>query len=509
MPAERISMRKIREVLRLKYELNLSEREIALSCQLSKTSVGRYLHRAQQANLTWPLPESLDDTALECLLYPDEIKRQARLDWSNIHQEMKKKGVTLDLLWSEYRAHEPKGMSYSRFCYGYRQFKQTLEPVMRQIHKAGEKLFVDYAGMTLPWIDRNTGEQFNAQIFVAVLGASNYTYVEATLSQSLPDWIGSHVRTFEFLGGVPLIVVPDNLKSGVTSPHLYEPDINLTYQDMANHYSVAVIPARVAEPKDKAKVEVGVQGIERSILAKLRHHTFFSVADINAAIKPLLDTYNRKPFQKMPGSRLSEFEVIDKPALKALPVHAYEYAEWRKARAGIDYHIAFEHHYYSVPHQLIKHELDVRITRTLIQCFYKSKLMAAHVRAYQKGYTTVKEHMPKNHQAQAQWTPERLLRWAKQSGEPIEKFIHALMQSRPLPQQAFRACLGVLRLGKQYGTARLEKAATRALTLGTISYKSIESILKHGLDQKPLPHTPNTATQLINHDNVRGGDYYH
>lgn len=511
MPADRISMRKIREVLRLKYEIGLSEREIARSCCLSKTSVNRYLEKAQQAAITWPLPDHLDDNALECLLYPSEAKRQFAVPaWSQIHQELKKKGVTLDLLWSEYHANTALAMSYSRFCYGYRQFKQTLEPVMRQTHKAGEKLFVDYAGLTVLWIEPTTGELFEAQIFVAVLGASNYTYVEATQSQGLVDWISSHVRTFAFLGGVPQIIVPDNLKSGVSRAHRYDPEINPTYQDMANHYGLAIIPARAAQPQDKAKVEVGVQGIERRILAKLRHHTFFSVAEINAAIRPLLKEYNEKAFQKLPGSRLSEFMQVDKPALQALPGYTYEYAEWKKARAGIDYHVALEHHYYSVPHQYIKHELDLRVTRTLVQCFYKGKLIATHARSTKKGHTTIQEHMPKRHQVYAEWTPERLLCWAAQTGEQTQKLFHAMIEARAHPQQAFRACLGVMRLGKQYGANRLEKAAQRALTLGALSYKSIESILKHGLDQKPLPlSSPSMSVQVISHEHLRGGDYYH
>lgn len=511
MPAERISMRKIREVLRLKYEMGLSERVIALSCQLSKTSISRYLARAKQLDLVWPLPDTLDDKALECLLYPSEIKyTYTAPDWRWVHQELKKKGVTLELLWNEYHALEPRGISYSRFCQRYRDFKQTLEPVMRQTHKAGEKLYVDYAGMTVPWTDRNSGEIFEAQIFVAVLGASNYTFVEATASQRLPDWIGSHTRAFKFLGGVPEIVVPDNLKSGVSQAHHYDPDINPTYQDMANHYHVAIVPARAAHPKDKAKVEVGVQGVERRILAKLRHHTFFSLSDINAAIAPLLTEYNEKEFQQLSGSRFSEFTRIDKPALKPLPMYAYEYAEWKKVRAGMDYHIALEHHYYSVPYRYIKHELDLRITGTLVQCFYRGKLIAVHARTDKKGHTTIKEHMPKGHQEYAEWTPERLLHWAKQTGEQTHQLIHAMIEARPHPQQAFRACLGVLRLSKHYGVQRLEKAAKRALTFGALSYKSIESILKHGLDQQPFSATSDAKqTESITHDNLRGADYYH
>jgi len=512
MAAERISMRKIREVLRLKYECQFSKRQISQSCHLGKTSVTRCLEKAEAAGLSWPLPPELDDEALEKLLYqaPAITLACPQPDWSVVHQERKRKGVTMFLLWEEYRSQEPSGLSYSRFCAHYRKFKAILDPVMRQSHKAGEKLFVDYAGMTLPWIDPLTHEVFTAQIFVAVMGASNYTFAEATRGQSLPDWIGSHVRAFQFLGGVPEIVVPDNLKSGVTSPHRYDPDTNPTYQDMANHYGVAVVPARVATPKDKAKAEVGVQGIERRILAKLRDRTFSSLAEINQAIRPLLAEYNAAAFKQMPGSRISEFTTVDKPALRPLPVYLYEYAEWKKVRAGIDYHVAVDHHYYSVPFRYLKHELNVKITRSLISCFYKGKMIATHTRVYRKGHTTIKEHMPKHHQEYAEWTPERIIRWAGQAGEQTSQFINDLIESRPHPQQAYRACLGVMRLGKNYGVDRLEKAATRALAIGALSYKSIESILKNGLDQKPIP--PSSLVSMpaptVSHENLRGRGYY-
>lgn len=512
MPMERLSMRKIREVLRLKYECHLNYTKIGESCHISRESVRKYLMRAEQAKLNWPLPEEMDDEQLERLLFPYDYQepKTPLPDMKYVHQELKRKGVTRWVLWEEYKCHQPDGVGYSQFCDLYRRFIQMIDPVMRQTHKAGEKLFVDYAGMTIPWIDATTGEVFHAQVFVAVMGASNYTYVEATETQGLEDWISSHVRTFKYLGGVPYIVVPDNLLSGVTKAHLYDPEINFTYQDMANHYGIAIIPARVAKPKDKAKVEVGVQGIERFILAKLRNMTFFSVTQINTAIKPLLEEYNKKPFQKMPGNRGLAFEEIDKPSLKALPAHPYEYAQWKKVRAGIDYHVAHEHHYYSVPYHYIKHELDLRITSTLIQCFYKNKCIATHVRSYRKGHTTLKEHMPKNHQEYAQWTPERLFHWAKQYGHSVEKFIQAIIDARVVPQQAFRACLGVLCLGKQYGATRLDKACLRALTLGAISYKNVESILKNNLDQKPLTASPTEKNStLLIHDNLRGPHYYY
>ena len=511
MPAERITMRQIREVLRLAYELQLSERQIATSCNVSKTTVLRYLRRAKGNNLSWPLPPALGDDDLERLLFPSEPRLRCKVpNWGKVNMELKRKGVTKLLLWEEYRAAEPNGLSYSRYCFLYRTFVASLDTVMRQTHVAGEKLFVDYAGHTISWIDQATGEVHQAQIFVAVLGASNYTFCEATRTQSLPDWIGSHVRAFSFFGGAPKIVVPDNLKSGVTKAHHYDPEINTAYQEMANHYGVAVVPARSRKPKDKAKVEVGVQGVERRILAKLRDRQFFSVAEINLVIKDLLEEYNARLFQKISGSRRSLFQSLDKPALSPLPNTRYEYAQWKKVRVGLDYHLAFEQHYYSVPHRYKREELDLRITPSSIEFFYKSKAIAVHRRAYKKGHTTIKEHMPKQHQSYAEWTPERLIRWAEKTGEQTAQLIQRMIESRPQPQQAFRACIGVMRLGKSYGDDRLEKAAARANLLGALSYSSIASILKKGLDQKPLPETNTDEVIIIpTHNNIRGSGYYH
>lgn len=511
MPMERTSMRKIREVLRLKYEAHLSNRKIGLSCNISRESVRVYLLRAKLAGLTWPLSEEYDDLALEKQLFPAEHQpaKNPLPDWSLVYQELKKKSVTLWLLWLEYKAIHPTGFSYTRFCQLYRDFKRTLHPTMRQVHKAGEKLFVDFSGVTVPWINKITGEVHQAEIFVAVLGASNYTYVLALPNQSLSGWINAHVNTLEFIGGVPTIIVPDNLKAGVTKPHHYDPDINITYQDFACHYGTAVIPARVAKPKDKSKVEVGVQGIERAILAPLRHYQFFSVADINEAIKPLLKLYNQKAFQQLPGSRLSQFEAIDRPALHPLPLEPYQYAEWKNATVNIDYHIAMDKHFYSVPYIYLRKTVCVRITKNSIECFYKNKRIACHLRAYHAGHTTIKDHMPKSHQAYAEWTPERLMQWAKKIGPDTEKLIAAVIESRQIPQQAYRACLGILRLGKRYSEKRLEDAATRALVIGATRYQSIESILKNGLDQQPLPSTKLKDSIPSTHANVRGADYYH
>jgi transposase len=506
-------MRKIIEVLRLKWAQGLSNRQIAGACRISRPTVAEYLRRAGEAGLCWPLPPELDEAALERQLFPapPSLPAQARgmPDWSVVHQELRRQGVTLFLLWQEYRAAHREGYQYSWFCEHYRAWQGTLDVVMRQSHRAGEKLFVDYAGQTVPVVERTTGEVRQAQIFVAVLGASNYTYAEGTWTQGLPDWIGSHVRSFAFLGGVPELVVPDNLRAGVNKAHRYEPDINPTYQDMATHYGVTVLPARVRRPRDKAKVESGVLVVERWILAALRHRTFFSLGELNAAISELLVKLNDRPFKKLPGCRREQFDSLDKPALQALPGERYVYAEWKKARVHIDYHVSVEGHYYSVPHALIKKQLDVRISQNTIECIYRGNRVASHRRSHLKGrHTTVAAHMPESHRQAGDWSPERLYNWAANTGPASAKLIETILASRKHPQQAYRSCLGILRLGKAYGDDRLEAACQRALMLGSHSYKSIESILKHRLDGEPLTE-PEERALPEDHDNIRGPSYYH
>lgn len=513
MPAKRLSMRKIKEVLRLKWAKRRSNRQIALACGIGRPTVSEYLHRAREAGLSWPLPSDLDEAALEQRLFPPPPalpagKREIP-DWSLIHRERQRKGVTLFLLWQEYREQYPNGCQYSWFCEQYRAWQGRLDVVMRQDHRAGEKLFVDYAGQTVPVVDRRTGEIRAAQVFVAVLGASNYTYAEATGSQGLPDWIGAHMRAFAFFGGTPELVVPDNLKSGIHKAHRYEPDLNPTYQDMAQHYGVTVLPTRVRHPRDKAKVEVGVQIVERMILAVLRHRTFFSLAELNTAIRELLDTLNLRPFKKLPGNRRECFQQLDQPALSPLPAEPYVYAEWKKVRVHIDYHVEIDGHYYSVPHALIKKQLDARITQNTIECFHRGNRVASHKRAFLKGrHTTVPAHMPKSHRQAGQWSPQRLAQWATKTGPATERLITTVLASRKHPQQAYRSCLGILRLGKAYGNERLEAACRRALTIGSHSYRSVESILRLKLDKKPL--TEQTEIPLPDdHDNIRGPSYYH
>ena len=416
--------------------------------------------------------------------------------------------MTLSLLWQEYRQTHPDGYAYSQYCELYRRWEKTLDPVLRQHYVAGERLFVDYCGPTMPVGDRLTGEVREAQIFVAVLGASDYTYVEATWTQGLPDWIGAHRRCFEFLQAVPALVIPDNIKSGVTSPCFYDPDLNHTYQKLAEHYGTAVLPTRVRKPRDKAKAESGVQGVERWILAPLRHRRFFSLAELNQALWELLAEYNRRPFQKLEGCRQSLFEELDRPALKPLPRQPYEYAEWRKARVNIDYHVEVDRHYYSVPYQLLRQEVEVRLTKTTVELLHKGQRVASHLRSFKRGgHTTVLAHMPPNHREYVDWSPERLVRWAQKTGAATAAVVEQVLASRAHPVQGYRACLGILRLGKPHGPERLEAACGRALALHTFSYKSIKSILRHGLETQPLPLAP-TASPPIHHAHIRGAHYF-
>ncbi len=505
-------MRKIREVLRLR-AAGRSQRQIAASLAMGQSTVGDCLTRARLAGLGPEEIGALDDAALERALYPPKpavpAQQRGQPDWAYVHRERRRKGVTLFLLWEEYKADHPQGFQYSWFCQHYRAWAGKLDVVMRQHHRAGEAAFIDYAGQTVAVVDRHSGEIRHAEIFIAVLGASNYTYAEATWSQSLPDWVGSHQRSFAFFEGVPETLVIDNLKSGVTHAHRYEPDVNRTYEEMAAHYGVAILPARSGKPRDKAKAEAGVLVVERWILARLRNRTFFSLGELNAAIAELLPALNERPFKKLPGSRRSLFEALDRPALSALPARPYEFATWKKARVSIDYHVQIEGHYYSVPYQLVKLEVEARISARTVEILHAGKRVASHQRATRPhGHTTVTEHMPRPHREYAEWTPQRLVAWAQKTGPATAELVARILSTRRHPQQGFRSCLGILRLGKHYTPKRLEAACARALRIGAVSYKSIASILKHNLDAQPLPEAPKETLVLL-HDNLRGPDYFH
>jgi len=503
-------MRKIKEVLRLK-AAGLTNRQIAQSVHVARSTISEYLRRADLANVAWPMPDGLDDVALENLLFPiDHGPKDTTLlpDFGYIHTELKKKGVTLQLLWDEYIADHRGGYQYSHFCCLYRAYRGKLNLSMRQVHKAGEKMFVDFAGQTVPIIDPSTGEIRDAQVFVATLGASNYTFVEAVWSQSLENWISCHIHAFEFFGGVPLITIPDNLKSGVTKTCRYEPDLNPTYQDMAEYYGTAVIPTRVRRPKDKAKVEVAVQVVSRWILARLRKRTFFSLAELNRAISELLESLNERGFSKLKGTRKSLFESLERAALLPLPKTKYELARFKKAVVNIDYHIELERHYYSVPYQLVKETVDIRATVSTVEVLFKGKRAASHARSYVVGgHSTILDHMPKSHRDYGEWSPARIIGWASKIGPNCAGFVGAMIESKTHPAQAFRPAIGVIRLADTYGAKRLEEAAKRALAARALSYRSVKLMLKNNLDSAPIE----TQEQLpvIDHPNIRGADYYH
>jgi transposase len=513
VPAERLSMRKIKEVLRLKFELGLGNRQIARSCSINHNTVADYLRRAKAAGLDhWPLSADVDEATLERRLFPGPRSHPAVRpvpEWAVIHDELRRnKHVTLQLLWQEHKQSNPAGHSYSRFCELYQHWSAKLDVVLRQEHRAGEKLFVDYAGAKVPIIDSKTGTIQEASIFVAVLGASSYTFAEATWNQDLPSWIGSHVRALDYFQGSPAVIVPDNLKNAITRPCRYEPDLNPTYQEMAAHYGIAVIPARVRKPRDKAKVETGVLIVERWILAALRKQRFFGLAGLNQAIRELLERLNHRPFRKLEGSRASRFENLDRPALRPLPSEPYVFCQWKTARVHIDYHVEIEDHYYSVPYALLHRQVDVRYTALTVEIFHRGQRVASHRRSTRRGgHTTVDTHRPKSHQRYLEWTPERLVRWATTVGPSTAQLVDRILQSKPHPEQGFRSCLGILRLGKTYGVDRLEAAAQRALNRDACSYQSVKSILKTSLDRQ-AELTPPPDKPPLHHSNVRGTDYF-
>jgi transposase len=514
MPRPRIDMRKIREVLRLALGEELSRRQVSAASGVPLTTVSDYLRRAASAGLKWPLPGGLDDAGLEVLLYPPaapSVVSRPVPDWARVHKELRRKGVTLQLLWVEYREACPDGYGYSQFANLYRQWRGTIDVTMRQSHKAGEKLFVDFPGETVPVWDRRTGEvALRAELFVAVMGASNYLYAEAFPSQELLYWVTAHVHCFEALAGCPQIVVCDNLRSGVTRPHRYEPDVNATFAEMAAHYGVAVIPARAYKPRDKAKAESGVLIAERWIIARLRARKFYSLAEANAAIAACVAEINARPFQKLDGSRQLLFEQVDHPALRPLPATRYEFATWHKARVNIDYHIVADKHYYSVPHQLVRQQVEVRLSAATVEIFRHSRRVASHARSHVRhGHTTDPAHMPESHRRHAEWTPARITEWAAKTGPATAALVAGILESRPHPEQGYRAALGIIRLASRHGAERAEAACARALRLRSYSYRSVESILRTGLDRRPLPGDAPALAPHPAHDNVRGPGYYH
>lgn len=498
-------MRKIREVLRLKHEARLSDRDVARAVGAARSTVQECLARARAAGLSWPLPADLDEATLTARLYPARVTAPVvpEPDFEALRAQLSLKGMTRLLLWREYKQAHPEGWEYTAFCLHYRAWLTTQDPVLRQAHAPGDKMFVDYAGLTVDVVDPRTGEARAAQVFVAVLGHSSYTYAEATWTQTVADWLASHVRALEFFGGVPAAAVPDNLKAGVTKAHRYDPDLNPSYQDLAEHYGLTVLPARVRKPRDKAPVETAVQVVERQVLAPLRHQTFFSLAELNEALRAKVVELNQRPFQKREGSRQSVFETVERPALRPLPACRYEYALWKKAKVHLDYHVEVERHYYSVPYTLIGKTVDVRRTAATLEIYLRHQRVAAHARSEIKGgFTTCPAHRPERHRAIVELSHERLVRQAEAIGPSTVAVLQAQFHARKHPEYTLRSCLGILRLARDFNAPQLEAACARALTLKSVSYRAIRSLLRTPGKQTEIP------LSLPAHGNVRGPSYY-
>jgi transposase len=514
MPAVRASMRQVREVLRLTFAAEIPGREIARRLGLAPSTVRATVARFHAAGLTWPLAAEVTDELLEQTLYGTGVtkqghRRQPEPEWSRIHHELKRKHVTLAILWEEYIEQNPDGYRYSRFCQLYRSWEGRLSVTMRQNHAGGEKLFVDYAGDGVPIINRQTGEIRQAQIFVAVMGASNFLYAEATWTQGLADWISAHAHAFEALGGVPQLVVPDNTTTAIVKACLFDPQINHTYADLAKHYNTGILPARPRRPRDKAKVEKAVLIVERFLLGRLRNRTFHSLVELNAAIAGMLNYLNDdRRIRRLGVTRRQLFEQLDRPALKPLPAEPYVFAEWKLCRVGIDYHVEIHRHYYSVPYRFVRTEVDVRITARTVEIFSRGQRIAAHVRmSGNHKHSTLPDHMPSSHRRYAGWTIDRIRSDAGKIGSATAILCEVILERKRHPEQGFRACLGILRLAKPFGCQRLEAAAAYALEIGAHTYGSLKSILDNNMDRHP-PRKPAGNSASVFHTNIRGPRYY-
>ena len=508
-------MRKLTEVLRLRYELKLGYQQIGRSCAIAVSTVHKYLKRAETAGVKWPLPEDWDEARMKAALFPEaaapsQPANTARTlpDFATIHQELQRdKHVTLQLLWEEYQQVNQEGYRYSRFCELYQRWRSKLDVVLRQEHRAGEKMFVDWAGATIPVYDRHTGGAWQAPLFVAALGASSYTWAEATRDMQMECWLGCHVHAFEHFHGIPQLAVPDNCKTGVTKAHRYDPDLNPTYYNFAVHCGFGIVPARPRKPRDKAKVENAVQVAQRWIVAALRHRKFFSLEELNVAIRELLAKLNHRPFRKKDGTRASVWEAVDKPALKPLPMEPFDLSEWSRARVNIDYHVAFDANFYSVPYNLVHEVVEIRSTPTIVEILHKGTRVASHLRSRERGKpVTQDEHRPKSHREHLEWTPSRMIHWATSIGPQTARLFERIMSDKPHPEMGYRGCLGIIRLAQKYSPQRVEAACERALLTGACRYKSVESILKNSLDQTPV--LPPSSTVTPPHDNIRGAGYF-
>ena len=515
MPRKKLEVRKIHDVLRLNQQ-GFSQREIAQSLGCARSTVGDTLSRAEAAGLTYASARDLSDAEIYGRLYPGNtgsLRRRIEPDYEFVHRELRRPdaNVTLQQLWIEYREDHPKnGLQYSQFCHHYRAWEGTIDVVMRQEHRAGEKVFVDLAGKTQAIVDPHTGEVRAAPVFCACLGASNYTYAEVLAAADLASFLSAHVRMLEYFGGCPRAVTPDNLKDAVRLASFYEPDINSSYADLARHYGLVVLPARVRKPRDKAKVESAVLQVERQVMAPLRNHTFFSIAEANAGFFEQLALLNARPFQKMNGSRRSLFEELDRPALSPLPVRPYEFASWKHARVNIDYHVQVDYAFYSVPYQLARREVEVRLSQQVVEIFHGGKRVASHVRSFVRGrFVTDPAHMPASHRRHLEWSPSRLVSWAETVGPQTAALVSGILERRPHPEQGYRSCLGIMNLAKEHTPERLEAASARAVSAGAYSWKSVKNILARGLERAPSPARADTdGTLVLFHEHLRGPDYY-
>jgi len=512
-------MLKIREFMRLRFELHLGYQQIGRSCSIAVSTVHKYLRRAEAAGLTWPLPEDWDEARVAAAVFPrsqsltkGQPPTRTSPDFSAIHEQLRShKHLTLQLLWEEYREANPDGYRYSRFCELYQRWRSKLDVVLRQEHKAGEKMFVDWAGATIPLYDPLSGQVWQAPLFVAALGASSYTFAEVTRDQQMESWLRAHVHAFEYWGGIPALVIPDNTKTGVTKAHRYDPDLNPTYYNFALHCGFGIVPARPYKPRDKAKVESAVQISQRWIVAVLRHRKFFSLEDLNSAIRELLEKLNHRPFRKREGSRATVFAALDKPALKPLPTEPFDLSEWSRARVNIDYHVAFDANLYSVPYNLVHELVEIRSTPTTVEILHKGTRIASHLRRRGHGHTlTNDEHRPKSHRAHLEWTPSRMVHWAETIGANTARLFERILADKPHPEMGYRGCLGIIRLAQKYSAQRVEAAAERALLTGACRYKSVESILRNSLDRQPLSSSspPPPSSTPPPHDNIRGAEYF-
>ena len=510
---ERLAMSDTREILRMRWALGLSVREASRGTGASTGVICKMVKRAERAGLTWEAIEALTDADLEQRLYggPKWVRAsRAEPDPSFIHQELRRPGVTLELLHLEYLEEHPEGFRYTAFCDRYRAWHARTGIVMRQVHRAGEKVFVDYSGKRAHFTDPRTGETVDVELFVAVLGASNYTYVEATLTQRIADFIGSHTRAFAYFAGVPKMTVPDQLRSAVSTPCRYEPTINRTYAELGRHYGTAIVPARPRKPRDKAKVEVGVQVAQRWILARLRNETFFSLEALNARIAELLEDMNARPMKRLGGvSRRDLFERYDRAALSALPNEAYVISEWRGAKVAPDYHVTLFDHHYSVPYSLCGEDVEARLTGTTVEVFRRGVRVASHARSYEKyRHTTKPEHMPEAHR-QVFEAGDSIVEWAHGVGPMCEALVRRILESNFHREIGWRSAKGLQRVTGTYGPARAERACAHALVLGARSYKPVERMLKLGRESLPLPGDETAERAPIEHENVRGPGYYH